>query len=84
MKIYRFGRVSCLQNAAKPRENVIFGAQTTYFTFFNQKLSFFEAPKAPKHCILRIRGLENYRFLAFWAHGPGAAQGGGQNRSVGL
>ena len=34
MKIYRFGRVSCFQNAAKPRENVIFEAQTTYFTVF--------------------------------------------------
>ena len=34
MKIYRFGRVSCFQYAAKPCENFIFGAQTTYFVVF--------------------------------------------------
>ena len=76
MKIYRFGRVSCFQNAAKPRENVIFEAQTTYFTMFflGSKIVFFVAPGAAKHCILRIRGLQNYRFSAFWAGSPATPQ----------
>ena len=60
MKIYRFGRVSCFQIAAKPSENVIFEAQTTYFTlFFGLQNRVFVASGAAKHCILRIRGLEN-------------------------
>ena len=75
MKIYRFGRVSCFQNAAKPSENVIFEAQTMYFTeFFGLQNRVFVAPGAAKQCILRIRGLQNYRFSAFWAGSPATPQ----------
>ena len=35
---------------------------------------FFVAPGAAKHGILRIRGLQNYRFSAFWAGSPATPQ----------